>query len=60
MNTPSHFTPKTAGAGLSGSLGILLVWLLSLAHVTVDPRCAAALVAVLSGFAAWLAPTDPG
>ncbi len=56
MNGSLDIHPKTAAAGISGSLGILIVWILGLANVTVDPVVAGALVAVLSGFGAWLAP----
>ncbi len=56
MNGPLDIHPKTAAAGVSGTTGILVVWLLGLANVTVDPVVAGALVAALSAFGAWLAP----
>lgn len=56
MNNALTLHPKTAAAGISGSLGVLVVWILGLAHVTVDPVVAAAIVGVLASFGAWLAP----
>ena len=56
MNHPLALHPKTASAGMSGALGVLVVWLLGLAHVTVDPIVAGALVGVLAGVGSWLAP----
>ena len=65
MNGSLNLHPKTAAAGVSGSLGVIVVWLLGLAHVAVDPVVAAALASSLAAFGAWLAPilsreTPPG
>ena len=56
MNGILDLHPKTSSAGISGTAGILVVWLLGLANVTVDPVVAGALVAALSAFGSWLAP----
>ncbi len=56
MNGPLDLHPKTSAAGLGGSSAILIVWILGLAHVTVDPVVAGALVGALGTFGAWLAP----
>ena len=56
MNSALDVHPKVVGGSLSGSAGILVIWLLGLAHVTVDPVVAGALVAIASGLGAWLAP----
>jgi hypothetical protein len=56
MNGPLDLHPKTTAASLSGALGVLTVWILGLAHVTVDPVVAAAIPTVLAGCGAWLAP----
>ncbi len=56
MNGPLDLHPKTTAAAGGGALGIVVVWLLGLAGVTVDPIVAAALASVVAGFGAWLAP----
>lgn len=56
MNGALNIHPKVAGATISGSLGILVVWLLGQAHVTVGTTVAAAIVAVLAAVGGWLAP----
>ena len=60
MNGALTLHPKVAAGGIGGSAGIVVVWLLGLAHITVDPVVAAALAAVVAGFAAWLAPLMKG
>jgi len=56
MNGITH--PKVARAvfagGSVGSLSIVLIWLLGLAHVQVDPVVAGVLAAYLTGLASWL------
>lgn len=59
MNGPLNFHPKAAGAGIGGSLGIIVVWMLGLAHVQVDPVVGGAIATTLGTFAAWLAPVLP-
>ena len=56
MNGSLSLHPKTTAAGVSGTLAILIVWLLGLANVSVDPVVAGALVSALSACGAWLAP----
>jgi hypothetical protein len=56
MGSALTLHPKTAAAGVSGGAGVIVVWLLGLAHVAVDPVVAGAIVGVLSSFGAWLAP----
>ena len=56
MGNPLNIHPKVVGATIGGSLGILIVWLLGLAHVTVDPVVAGALTSVVASFLGWLAP----
>lgn len=56
MNGALNVHPKVVGTSVSGSLGVLVVWLLGLAHVTVDPVVAAAMVGVLASLGGWLAP----
>jgi len=56
MNGLLDFHPKTTAGIGGGTLGILIVWLLGLAHVTVDPVVAGALATAIGGFFAWLAP----
>lgn len=56
MNGPLDLHPKTAATGLGGSAGLVVIWVLGLAHVTVDPVVAGAIVVTLAGFGAWLAP----
>ncbi len=56
MGSPLALHPKVAAAGLSGSVAILVIWLLGLAHVQVDPVVGGALAAALSAFGGWLAP----
>jgi hypothetical protein len=48
--------PKTVGGTGAATLGILTVWILGLAHVTVDPVVAAAMVTAYGFAGAWLAP----
>jgi len=48
--------PKVVGGTGASALGILTVWLLGIAHVTVDPVVAAALVTVYGTVGSWLAP----
>lgn len=56
MTSAIDLHPKTAAAGLASSVGLIVVWVLGLANVTVDPVVAGAIVAVLGSFGAWLAP----
>ncbi len=56
MGSPLTLHPKVAAAGLAGSISILVIWLLGLAHVTVDPVVAGALSTALAAFGGWLAP----
>ncbi len=56
MGSPLAIHPKVAAASISGSLAILVIWLLGLAHVTVDPVVAGALSTALAAFGGWLAP----
>ncbi len=56
MNGLLDFHPKTTAAALGGSASILIIWLLGLAHVTVDPVVAGALATALAAFGGWLAP----
>lgn len=60
VNGSLDIHPKVAGATLSAALGIVVVWLLTLAHVEVTPEAAAAIPAVLAGFGGWLAPLRDG
>lgn len=60
MNNPLQLHPKTAAAGLSGSAGLVLLWILSLFHVAVSPEVAGALVVVLAAAGSWLAPLVKG
>jgi hypothetical protein len=56
MNGALNLHPKVVGGTGGGTLGILVVWLLGLAHVTVDPVVAGALVTVLAFVGGYLAP----
>jgi len=56
MNNALDVHPKVVGGGLGSAAAVLVVWLLGLAHVTVDPVVAGALVAVLASIGGWLAP----
>jgi hypothetical protein len=56
MNGSLNLHPKVVGGTGSGALGILIVWLLGLAHITVDPVVAGALVTALAFVGGWLAP----
>lgn len=56
MNGSLDVHPKVTGGALASALGVLTVWLLGKAHVTVDPVAGAALVTVIGSFGAWLAP----
>lgn len=56
MGSPLTLHPKTAAAGVTGGLALVIIWLLGLAHVQVDPVVAGALATGLATFAAWLAP----
>jgi hypothetical protein len=56
MNGKLNLHPKVAGASLSGSLAILVVYVLSLVGIDVPTVASAALAVVLAGFGGWLAP----
>lgn len=56
MNGALNLHPKVVGGTGGGTIGVLVVWLLGLAHVTVDPIVAGALVTVLAFVGGWLAP----
>jgi hypothetical protein len=56
MNGALNIHPKVVGATVGGTLGVLVVWLLGLAHVTVDPIVASALATSIAAAAGWLAP----
>ena len=56
MGSAWNLHPKTVGAGTGGTIGILVVWCLGLAHVTVDPVVAGALTSAVAGLLSWLAP----
>ena len=56
MNGALDVHPKVVAATGGGTIGVLIIWVLGLAHVTVDPVVAGALTAAVAGFLAWLAP----
>jgi hypothetical protein len=56
VNGALDIHPKVVAATGGGTLGILILWLLGLAHVTVDPIVAGALTAAVASFLGWLAP----
>jgi hypothetical protein len=49
--------PKVAGASLAGALGLIIVWLFSLGHITVPAEVSAAIVLVLTFAGGWLSPS---
>ncbi len=58
MNHPVALHPKTAAAGLSSALALIILWGVSYG-IKVPPEVAAAFTAVLGFFGAWLAPWIP-
>ncbi len=56
MGSALNIHPKVVGASIGGSLGVLAIWILGLAHVTVDPIVAGALVTTIAAFLGWLSP----
>ncbi len=57
MNGGLDLHPKVAGASLAGALGLIVVWLFSLGHITVPNEVAAAIVLALTFAGGWAAPT---
>ena len=56
MNGKLDLHPKVVGSTLAGALTILIVYGLSLGHITVPTVASAALTVVISGIGGWLAP----
>lgn len=52
-------TTKVAGAGAGGTLGVVVVWFLSLVGVDVPTEVAVALGSLLSTLVAWLVSDMP-
>lgn len=56
MNSALELHPKVAGGSLSGAVGLIVLWVLSLWHVSVTPEESGALVLVLGSVGAYFAP----
>lgn len=50
--------PKVAGGTIAAAGAVLIVWILSLAGISVPVVADGALVTVLSGLGGWLAPAS--
>jgi uncharacterized membrane protein YfcA len=50
--------PKTASAGIGGSVALIVLWVMSY-WVDVPPEIAAAATLIIATFCAWLAPWLP-
>lgn len=56
MNGSLSLHPKVAGGTVSGALTLIILWVLSLWHVTVPPEIAAAGTLILATLGAYFAP----
>lgn len=56
MNGALNLHPKAVGTGVGGALSLVIIWLLTLAHVSTTPEVAGALVTLVTFVGAWLAP----